>query len=392
MDNEQITSRIEWLDDERRKDKTHIAELIKKVSRLESAIEKSDKSVKAVSRDIGNFEIKLEKAKEFPSFLNAHKEELKKEVDTISKTLVRREREEKKLFDTDISRANISIDKLKVKLEEIKDLKSEIMILKEGEGQVKKMVNDLDQKIREFADHDVERGQTIKLMEEDRRKDNLRVIDLTGEISAVRKKIDEYSTHIEINLENQKRSENKIDEVVKVERERVHEQREFTENIDRQMVNRSREWKQWENKFDDFETQISSIDVFVEKITLAERDVRKAQQSFEEITEKIDRRINEITEMQRLGEERFRNEWATFRASDHKRWTNYAMAQEEKQRESARLIEKSGKSISGLIDDLDDIKEIQKFLLEQTDKNLKALLDSIGEMSSESERFLKGLE
>jgi chromosome segregation ATPase len=333
----------------------------------------------------------LEKAKEFPSFLNAHKKELKKEVDTISKTLVRREREEKKLFDTDISRANKSIDKLKVKLEEITELKSEIVILKDGEGQVKKMVNDLDQKIREFADHDVERGQTIKLMEEDRRKDNLRVIDLTGEISAVRKKIDEYSTRIEINLENQKRSENKIDEVVKVERERVHEQREFTEKIDRQMVNRSREWKQWENKFDDFETQISSIDSFVEKITLAERDVRKAQQSFEEITEKIDRRINEITEMQRLGEERFRNEWATFRASDHKRWTNYAMAQEEKQRESARLTEKSGKAISGLIDDLDDIKEIQKFLLEQSDKNLKALLDSIGEMSSESERFLKGL-
>jgi len=392
MDNEQIKSRIEWLDDERRKDKVHIAELIKKIDRLESALEKSENNIKDVSRNISSMEIKIEKNKEFEPLLNSHKKEMKKEIDSLSKTMVRREREEKKMFDADIKRVTTSIDKLKPKLAEIKDLKSEISSLQNGEKQINKTLNDFDQRVREFADHDVEREQTIKLIEEDRRKDNLKVIDLTGEISAVRKKIDDYSTRIELNQESHKRTEKKINELEKSEREKEHVLREFTEKIDRQMVNRTREWKQWEERFDEFESQISSIDPFIEKITLAERDVRKAQQSFDEITEKINRRINEITEMQRLGEERFRNEWATFRASDHKRWTNYSMAQEEKQRESIRLIEKMEKTNAKLINELDDMKEIQKHLLENSEKSSQRLLDVLGDMAAESERFRKSLD
>jgi chromosome segregation ATPase len=392
MDNEQLTSRIEWLDGERRIDKAHIAELIKKVERLEAALEKSDKNIKDVGRNISAIDVKIEKAKEFESLLNSHKKEMKKEVASLSKTMVRREREEKKLFDSDIKRVTTSIDKVKTKLVEINKIKTDISSLESDDKHVNKMINDLDQNIRKIADHDAEHGQMIKLMEEDRRKDNLRVIDLIGEISAVRKKIDDYSTRIDLNLESQKRVDNKVDEVVKVEKEREKVQREFTENIDRQMVNRTREWKQWEGRFDEFETQISTIDPFIEKISLAERDVRKAQQAFDEITEKIDRRINEITEMQRLGEERFRNEWATFRSSDHKRWTNYAMAQEEKQRESTRLIEKMEKTSSKLVDELDDIKEIQKHLLAQSEKRVQKLLDAIGEMTAESERFRKSLD
>ncbi len=392
MDNEQITSRIEWLDGERRKDKAHIAELIKKIDRLETALEKSDKNIKGVGRDISALKVKIEKANEFGSLLNSHKKEMKKEVDSLSKTMIRREREEKKLFDADIKRIMDSIDKTKTKLDEINKIKTDISSLESDDKQINKQIIDLDQKIRVLADHDVENGQLIKLMEEDRRKDNLRVIDLTGEISSVRKKIDDYSTRIDLYVDNQKRVDTKIDEVVKVEREREKAQMEFTENVDRQMVNRTREWKLWEKRFDDFETQISSIDSFIEKISLAERDVRKAQQAFDEITEKINRRINEITEMQRLGEERFRNEWATFRSSDHKRWTNYAMAQEEKQRESSRLIEKMEKSTSKLRDELEDIKEIQKHLLTQSEKSAQKLLDTVSEIAAESERFKKSLD
>ena len=392
MDNEQIKSRLDWLDEERRKDKVHIAELIKKVNRLESTLGKNEKSIKDVGRNMSSFEIKLEKIKELKPMLDEHKKTLKNEVNTLSKTMIRREREERKLVDRDIKRIDKSIEQVKKKQEEISVLKADMTILEAEDQKVAKRLYEMDQKLREFADHDVENTQTIKLYEEDRRKDNLKVIDLTGEISAVRKRIDEYSTRSDLNLENQKRTEKKIDEVVKVSGAQEQAQRDFIENVERQMVNQKRELRQWEMRFEEFEGQISTIDPFIEKITLAEKDVRKAQQSFEDIMEKIERRINEITEMQRLGEERFRNEWATFRASDHKRWTNYSMAEEEKQRESTRLIGKIEKTTSNLIDDFEELKEIQKFLLAQSESRAQKLFELVGEMAADSERFRKGLE
>jgi hypothetical protein len=63
-----------------------------------------------------------------------------------------------------------------------------------------------------------------------------------------------------------------------------------------------------------------------------------AQEAFEEITQRFDRRINEITEMQRLTEDRFRQEWVSFKADDQKRWTNYSLVQEEQQREQTATL------------------------------------------------------
>ena len=52
-----------------------------------------------------------------------------------------------------------------------------------------------------------------------------------------------------------------------------------------------------------------------------QRAVKRSQDSFDDINRRLERRINEITEIQRLAEDRFRQEWVTFRADDQKRWT-----------------------------------------------------------------------
>jgi hypothetical protein len=55
----------------------------------------------------------------------------------------------------------------------------------------------------------------------------------------------------------------------------------------------------------------------------------------DDINIRFDRRINELTEMHRLTEERFRQEWISFKTDDQKRWTNYLLTQEEQQQEGS---------------------------------------------------------
>ncbi len=63
------------------------------------------------------------------------------------------------------------------------------------------------------------------------------------------------------------------------------------------------------------------------------RSVKKTKEQLDESTQRIDRRVNEITEMHRLNEDHFRQEWTTYKADDHKRWANYNLVQEETQKE-----------------------------------------------------------
>jgi len=122
-----------------------------------------------------------------------------------------------------------------------------------------------------------------------------------------------------------------------------------------------------------------------------ERSLRKAQGEFETITEQISRRIHEITEIQRLGEERFRQEWATFKSDDQKRWVNYTLSQEEQAKETNRKFERINERTTTLEEILQDLQDAVQQSNEQIETLLHNLLGVFREWVSTNERFTDSL-
>jgi len=92
--------------------------------------------------------------------------------------------------------------------------------------------------------------------------------------------------------------------------------------------------------------------------------------------------------MQRLAEDRMRQEWVTFKADDQKRWTNYTLSHDETYREIRADIEKITEHIAGL----DDATQNQADLLQQTtdatEKSLQELMNWSHEFLSNFERVM----
>lgn len=61
----------------------------------------------------------------------------------------------------------------------------------------------------------------------------------------------------------------------------------------------------------------------------AYRNMKKIIDDFERIGDRLERRINEVAEMQRLSEERFRQEWNDWTADDQKRWKQFTLSNDE---------------------------------------------------------------
>ena len=70
---------------------------------------------------------------------------------------------------------------------------------------------------------------------------------------------------------------------------------------------------------------------------LGNREVKRIAEGFKQTIEVIERRINEATEIQRLAEERFRQDWAAFLADEQKHWATHLLLREEQWREHDRL-------------------------------------------------------
>jgi hypothetical protein len=100
----------------------------------------------------------------------------------------------------------------------------------------------------------------------------------------------------------------------------------------------------------------------------------------------VERRINEITEMQRLAEERFRQEWTTFKVDDQKRWTNYTLTTEEQRSEIQRQHEKLSDRTTNIEDTIQEIQDLLQQMNEHTEKALQSLLATLHESVTTFER------
>jgi undecaprenyl pyrophosphate synthase len=130
------------------------------------------------------------------------------------------------------------------------------------------------------------------------------------------------------------------------------------------------------------------VAVGLKEFESTELALKRAQRAFDELVEKINRRVNELSEIQRLGDQRFRQEWSTFQADAQKRWSNFTLTHEEQQREGTRQQEKLTGQMAQLEDGLREVQDTLQHLSEQTERNLQNVLEMARDSLAEHERFL----
>jgi hypothetical protein len=108
----------------------------------------------------------------------------------------------------------------------------------------------------------------------------------------------------------------------------------------------------------------------------------------EDLSQRVERRISEITEIQRLSEDRFRQEWVTFKADDQKRWTNYTLTQEEQRNESTRQFDKLAEQTTHIEDELQEVKDLLQQANELVEKRLQSILAIAHEWVTTYERTM----
>ena len=388
MENDQLVKRVEWLDKERLGDKTTISELIERIDKLELDLEKSTQHSKGLSSDITRLNVIIEKVDKFETTLSNYSADVKKELDAQDKNRQKREGEARKTQRLELDEINKTLSEFREGLTQIDKSKKELEALKNEDERLGKSLVETNEYIESIRRSEEKQKRSAGAITESQQKDAKRVADLQGEVSATRKRLDEFGGKMELVLTDQRKIETRLNEIQAAEVERRDSQIEFTEQITRNQDERDRLWNDWEKRFTTIEEQSEQLAAHLKNISETERAVQKAQDTFDDITGQLTRRINEITEMQRLGEERFRQEFATFKADDQKRWTNYMLTQEELQRDSGRKLERLSGQTTNLEDTVQEMQDVLQHLSDQTEKRLQTMLANMRDWVAENERFL----
>ena len=155
------------------------------------------------------------------------------------------------------------------------------------------------------------------------------------------------------------------------------------ESQDLKIVEFEKTWKEWGQRTSAFEKRAEAIDDRMVAYEETHRILRKMQGDLEEVIERLERRITEVGEMQRLAEDRMKHNWGEFQSEDHRRWSTYTLSLDERWNEHNRMHEKLRSDIDGiypnLSDGLDRLGEIEG----SDRRRLAELLSTIREWMTE---------
>ena len=388
MDFEQIVKRLQWLDEEHRKDKAAIIELEERIAAFEGNIDTVTKQIKPLEKDIAALVPNSARIDQFEVIVAKQREEMKAALDDLEKKYLKREKDLIAQHQKDLEPFNKEIDKIKKSLTEIPSIKRELKSRATEEARLHDEIKALRPPIDEAKRAAEEASRVQRVFDENRKQDMKRIADLQGELTALRKRIDDTRTVADTSVDSYKHWEGRIKELMASENDRKAAQKEFIEKQSIAQLDRDRAYKEWSNSYTEFQKQIEKLDSQTQTLEDTLRSAKRAQETYNELNAKLERRINEVTEMQRLAEDRLRQEWVTFRADDQKRWTGYTLSQDESGKDAKKSIQKLEERITKLDESFQVTQDQLQQTTDATEQQLQELMNVAHEWLSAYERIM----
>ena len=310
-----------------------------------------------------------------------------KTIDEVEKRRVKHERdlEERRRIEIDV--LNKSLIEVRTSMDVLPELRRMIKERIEEDLRLARIHGELEKKLDIFTQADEEIRRSVRNVDEARRYDIKRTADIQGELASIRKRAEDAKEKSDLNSDSLHQLDNRINELLASESDRRQAQLVFIEQQSMSTVERDRGWKEIQTRFESFTRQNANIDQQIIALEDTHRSVKRSQEAFEDLNVRIERRINEITEIQRLTEERFRQEWVTLKADDQKRWTNYSLTQDDWVKDLRAELEKVNQRIATLDDVYISLQDLMQQTTETTETQLQELMNWAHEFLTSYERI-----
>ncbi len=381
----QANSAVEWLEEQRMKDRKLLAAMHEQLAALETA-------QRQLLARVAEFEADLQKARaaavqstKVPDLLDQLRGEIGQLLDGVEQRRSKAEREAEKhrLQDRDLVNGQLA-DLLK-RVEALRVV-DELAARKEGEMRLFQMAGDMRQRLDVVVRGDGERTAALASIQEQRRQDAKRMTDMYSELQQARRRVDELKARADVMQDVAVRSDARVGEMLGMETERHTKQAAWLEQQNLVQLERERGAREVQAALTASETLLREFSQRMDIYAESHREMQRTAQSFGDQTARLDRAVVEAREAQRLLTDRMLEEWNEFAAADQRKWNAHLLSRDEQWREhlNRHSVELARLAVveQGARDAADLLRALQK--TDQT--RLKALLEIIHEALSPYEQ------
>ncbi len=352
MDLAQAARMIEWLDEERRRDKSTISLLEERLAQQSEQFTQMQRRLDGLEGEQSSMRasyIPISHEQELSEQLRTEFQQLLEGVES-KRLMAEREGERR----ADIARESVArmVRDLGDRAETLERAIEELPAARVERDRVASALAAVQQRMEDLTKKFEEPERRLTFLEEQRRQDARRISDIQSDLPEMQKQIDATRPKLE-GLEGMVlRNEKRILDTQTAERDRREEMQQFIDQQTLLIQQRDQQVQELTRTFGSYDEDMRRYVERFEGWAETHRQMRKVLEDFERIAERLGRRINEVAEMQRLSEERFRQEWNDWITDDQKRWKQFTLTNDEAWRNHEKQLEQFRQSVDVIRDGL----------------------------------------
>ncbi len=332
MDINQAAKLIEWLDEERRRDRGTIAKLQENLALQQDTIDALTRRLSGLESEQTLISTQVETQQQTgpnSQLMDQVRTEMRNLLEQQDARRLTAEREAERR--QEIAREGMMrpVRDLTERLQNIEGQLADLPGFQLERERTGEAVASVQQRIEDLYKQLEDPKRRVDALEEQRRQDARRLGDIQTNLPEMQKQIDTIKPKLTLIEELTLRNEKKINDTQTAESERREQMQQF---IDQQVLMLQQRDQQVQALSDRFGEQDSAMQRNLERFEAwaeTHRAMQRIIEDFERISDRLERRINEVAEVQRLSEERFREEWNDWRGDEQKRYKQFTLANDE---------------------------------------------------------------
>lgn len=334
MDINQLAALIQFLDEERRKDRAQIIQLQEKVDALTRENELRARYAQAVESQLNDLKQQVQKSMGWTSVVEQVRAEFGQMIERIEDQRAKAERESARIRQIEIEALvrQLNEQKRELKLyaryaDELEALKQEDARLNEAVSRAQASVLDIERRLDIPA-------ASISYLEEQRRQDNKRIAALEQEVPDLRKRIEQFPPQLLLLDEAIRRKQAELEEAARI----LEAQTQVIEAQRVADIRRERQFAEYAEIVERLKERADAVAAQITGFVQMREEVRRALNEIPPSLERFEVRLNEVLEIQRDNEARAKRQADEFRDAIEKNWKSFVVSQEEKWHDRDRRI------------------------------------------------------
>ena len=340
----QVTQTLKWLDEERRKDRATITALQERIQGQEQHLAQQAAQAQELQIALASVQGVMSKVTGFEPMVSNYKGELIAQMEQRDETRRKEQAEAERLRRIEYQALTEGLNRLEKGMRALPRHEEELNARRVEDQRLFEAIQRLEAAVADLSKRSDDRVQGVVYLEEQRRADNRRIADLEHDTTELHKRIEALAVKFPLLEEALQKQRPRIEEA-------IQETKKYAKPIEELRVSdfqREQKMKQYLDQAEQVAQELERVRTQAQGFLEQQQLAKRALEKLERFQARMEKRQNEVAEMQRLAEDRVKRQGEEWQGEQDKQQKKREVLVEERWRQQGQTNAEHQKRLDAL--------------------------------------------